>query len=63
MLPKDMSDNMREFLSVSGWWWAALGRLRYAWHRVRRQETRWRVSIDLPQCPGDLTCDTCSLLF
>lgn len=58
-----MNSMARELLSVSSWWWAVQGRLLYVWHRVRRHETRWRVSIDLPLCTGDLTCETCNLLL
>ena len=60
-----MNSMMRELLSVSSWWWAVQGRLLSALcleHWVRRHETRWRVSIDLPLCAGDLTCETCNLL-
>lgn len=48
-------------MPLYAWRYAIGARLQAAWHAVQRHDVRWRISEDLPICPGDITCETCNL--
>ena len=47
------------------WWWGLEARLSYLWHALRSHDVRWRSNADeaYEACSGDITCETCNVLF
>jgi len=45
-------------------WLGFKARIEAIWHKIwhPRHDVKWRINAD-EECPGDITCETCSCIF